>query len=184
MMDDGEIRPLAIRAPWASQCVTSAQWVLETEIFGQIAEQFCGPPHSQMKSFQHFISTRPQFKDKILQTDTRHYDIMITTGLIWVVSFVLCLCWPFFLSDCLLSAPIGWARRSKLKQHQVLVPCSPLGSSVNIGNFCFVFLQYFAAVQWLQWLEQIVPLSWQPEDSGRRHTWRTGCGGPCLSLST
>ena len=73
MMDDAEIRPLAIRAPWASQCVTSAQWVLETEIFGQIAEQFCGPPQSQMKSFQHLLSTRPQFKDKILQTDTRHY---------------------------------------------------------------------------------------------------------------
>ena len=72
MMDDDEIRPLAIRAPWASQCVTSAQWVLETEIFGQIAEQFCGPPHSQMKSFQHFLSTRPQFKDKTLQTETRY----------------------------------------------------------------------------------------------------------------
>ena len=64
-MDDDEIRPLAIRAPWASQSVTSAQWVLETEIFGQIAEQFCGPPHSQMKSFPHFLSTRPQLKDKI-----------------------------------------------------------------------------------------------------------------------
>ena len=47
--------------------------MLETEIFGQIAEQFCGPPQSQMKSFQHLLSTRPQFKDKILQTDTRHY---------------------------------------------------------------------------------------------------------------
>ena len=151
----------------------------------------------------------PNLKDKILQTDTRHYYDHLpmqqkfnprhdwveqfglhkvaqlnSTGLIWLVSFVISLFWPFFFSDFLLSAPIGWARRSKLKQHQVLVPCSPLGSSVNIGNFCFVFLQYFAAVQWLQWLEQIVPLSWQPGDSGRRHTWRTGCGGPCLSLST
>ena len=121
MMDDDEIRPLAIRAPWASQSVTSAQWVLETEIFGQIAEQFCGPPHSQMKSFQHFLSTRPQFKDKILQTDTRHYydhlpmpqkfhprhdwdeqfglhkvTQLDSIGLIWEVSFVLSLFQPLF----------------------------------------------------------------------------------------
>ena len=106
----------------------------------------------------------PNFKDKILQTDTRHYYDHLpmpkrfnprhdwveqfglhkvaqfnSTGLIWLVSFVISLFWPFFPSDFLLSAPIGWARRSKLKQHQVLVPCSPLGSSVNIGNFCFFF---------------------------------------------
>ena len=90
----------------------------------------------------------PNLKDKILQTDTRHYyghlpmPQKFQARLNWFdLGGVLC---PlpvltFFLSDFLLFGPRGWARRSKWKQHQILVPCSPLGSSVNSGNFCFFF---------------------------------------------
>ena len=148
MMDDGEIRPPAIRAPWASQCVTSAQWVLETEIFGQIAEQFCGPPHSQMKSFQHLISTRPQFKrqntanwHKTLWSSFHAAKIPGTTQLVWFgwcpLSFA-CVDLFFSLTFCFLD-PEDEQKDQNENNIRFWFLVRHLGAVWTLGTFVFFF---------------------------------------------